>query len=115
MVCLDKLQPIGSVLTCGERRFVVVGHRMTREEDRVAAGYVVVPYPLGFVDASSLSVVPAGKAGDLVDQGFANEDGAAYLEQFCDLATASEGIAFEEYTSSMRLLGDFVREEGQHG
>lgn len=115
MVSLDKLQPIGSVLAVGERKFVVVGHRMTRDGDRVAAGYMVVPYPLGFVDADSLAVIPARAADALVAAGFANEAGTVYLERFEALAQASDGIAYEEYAESMRLLGDFVREGGQHG
>ena len=32
----------------------------------MAVGYVLVPYPLGFVDAESLSVVPASRVEDVV-------------------------------------------------
>ena len=112
VVSLDKLQPIGSVLVVGERRYVVVGHRMTRDGDHVGAGYLLVPYPLGFVDADSLQLVPASKTGAVLHAGLCNETGSAYLGAFEALATANEALSYEEYQSSVRLLHDFAAQEG---
>ena len=41
------------------RRYVVVGHRLVCDGDGVATSYLTVPYPLGFVGAESLQVLPA--------------------------------------------------------
>lgn len=108
---MDKLQPLGSVLAIGEHRYVVIGHRIVRDGDQAGPGYVVVPYPLGFVDADSLATVPASAVDEVVSAGLANEASDAYLESFDALAQESAGIAYDEYLSSERLLADFAREE----
>ena len=103
------------MLAVGERRFVVVGHRLTRDGEAMGAGYVLVPYPLGFVDAESLTVVPASAVDEVVCAGFADASTASYLSDFEALAQASAGIPYSEYAASVRLLRDFAREEAHHG
>ncbi len=108
------MQPLGSVLELDARRYVVVGHRITRDGEVMAPGYLVVPYPLGFVDPESIQVVPASAFGAVVHEGYANDEGDAYLEEFAALAEASAGVPYTEYEASVRLLADFAREEGGH-
>ena len=103
------------MLSIGERRYVVVGHRMTRDGELVGPGYVVVPYPLGFVDADSLQVVPASEVGAVVGEGYVSDASDAYLSDFSALAEANSAIAYDEYVASARLLRDFAREEAQKG
>ena len=38
MIWLANLEPIGSVVSIDDRRFVIIGHRMTREGEGVGAG-----------------------------------------------------------------------------
>lgn len=111
----SNLQPVGSVVAIGARRFVVVGHRLTRDGVTVGAGYALVPYPLGFVDAGSLTVAPASSVDEVVCAGYANEATAAYLEEFEALAQANADVPYDEYAESVRLLQDFAREEAHHG
>lgn len=81
----------------------------------VGAGYVLVPYPLGFVDADSLTVVPASAVDEVVVAGFADQATTSYLAQFEALAQASAGIPYSEYVESERLLRDFAAQEVRHG
>lgn len=83
---------------------------MTREDDAVGLGYVVVPYPLGFVSADSISLVLADRVGEVVADGLTDEAGAAHLTQLEELVRANAGIPYEEYEASARLLRDFARE-----
>ena len=114
MISLDKLQPLGSVLAIGEHRYVVIGHRIVRDGERVGPGYVVVPYPLGFVDADSLATVPASAVDEVVSAGLASEASDTYLESFGALVQESAGISYDEYQASERLLADFAREEASN-
>lgn len=102
-------------MTIDARRFVVVGHRLTRDGELVGAGYVLVPYPLGFVDAQSLSVVPASAVDEVAQAGFSDAQTASYLAEFSALAQASADIPYDEYVASMRLLHDFAQKEVRHG
>lgn len=112
MIWLANLEPIGSVVSIDDRRFVVIGHRMTREGEGVGAGYVLVPYPLGFVDANSLFEVPASRVGEVVAKGLSNDDGVAHVAQLEELAQAMGDITYAEYASGVQLLHDFAQEGG---
>lgn len=112
MIWLANLEPIGSVVSIDDRRFVVIGHRMTRDGDDVGAGYVLVPYPLGFANADSLFVVPASRVGEVVAKGFSNDDGVAHVAQLEELAQAMGDITYAEYASGVQLLHEFAEGGG---
>ena len=112
---MAKLHAIGSVVAIDGRRFVVIGQRLTRDGENVGAGYVLVPYPLGFVDADSLAVVPASRVSEIVAEGFESDTGADHLAQFEEFADALADTPYSEYASSVQLLQDFAREGGING
>ena len=112
MIWLANLEPIGSVVSIEDRRFVVIGHRMTRDGEGVGAGYVLVPYPLGFVDANSLFEVPASRVGEVVVKGFSNEDCVAHVAQFEEFAQQMADVSYDEFVSSVQLLHDFAEGGG---
>ena len=112
---MAKLQSIGSVVAIDGRRYVVIGHRMVQDGENVGAGYVRVPYPLGFSNIGSLSVVPASRAADVVAEGFANDAGSAHLAYLGELVEALSDIPYSEYESSVQLLRDFSQEGGANG
>ena len=76
---MESVQPLGSVLQVDGRRYVVVGHRLVRDGDGVATGYLTVPYPLGFVGAESLQVLPASAVEAVVASAPDATDGAPVL------------------------------------
>ena len=109
------MHAIGSVLTIGERRFVVVGHRVTRDGDHMGPGYLVVPYPLGHVTPVSISLVPASSVVSVLHEGYTDEQGSAYLAEFDELAQRSVDIPASEYEASERLISDFMQKGGGNG
>ena len=112
MIWLANLEPIGSVVSIDDRRFVVIGHRMTREGEGVGAGYALVPYPLGFADANNLFVVPASRVDEVVAQGFSNGDCIAHVAQFEEFAQQMADVSYDEFVSSVQLLHDFAEGGG---
>lgn len=111
---MAELHAIGTVVALGGRRYVVVGHRMAPDGERMGIGYVLVPYPLGFVDAESLSVVPASRVEDVVAEGYDAEPGERHLEGLAELAQATSDVPASEYAESLRLLHDFAQEGDAH-
>lgn len=107
---MASLQAIGSVVTIGERRYVVAGHRLVRDGEGMGPGYVLVPYPLGFVGAESLALVAASQVGEVVHEGLATDDGTAYLEQFEALAAESASIPSEVFEYEATLLRGLAQE-----
>lgn len=94
----------------GERRYVVAGHRMTRDGEGTGIGYVMVPYPLGFVSSGSLALVSASQATEVVALGYDNEENDAYLTQFEELAHESSDIPYEAYAHNVALLESLAAE-----
>lgn len=107
---MAELQPLGTVVQIGERRYVVAGHRMTRDGEGMGIGYVVVPYPLGFVSADSLVLVPASQVSEIVAAGYANEVSDAYLARYDELAAESAEIPYEAYAHNVSLLQGLANE-----
>lgn len=85
---------------------------MTRSGFDVGIGYMLVPYPLGFTNVNSISLVPVDAVHQIVAEGFSNKAGVVHLAQLEELAQVSEGISYEDYEASVRLLHDFAQEGG---
>lgn len=83
---------------------------MTRDGEGTGIGYVLVPYPLGFVSSESLALVPASQATEVVAMGYANEAGDAYLAQCEELARESSDIPYEAYAHNVALLQQLAAE-----
>ena len=84
---------------------------MTRDGERLGVGYVVVPYPLGFVGEESLSLVPASAGSEVVAEGLSSEAGVDYLAQLEELARVEAETPYEAYAQGIALVREFVREE----
>lgn len=115
MVSLAKFAPIGSVVRIQESKFVIVGHRMAREDDKVGVCYVLVPYPLGFMKADSLTLTPASKVDEVLCAGFTNSEGLEYLSELESAGKAIEGIDYHDYADAVLCVGNYVNEAGDRG
>lgn len=83
---------------------------MTQDGEGTGIGYVVVPYPLGFVSADSLALVPASQVTEAIAAGYANEAGDAYLARYDELAGESADIPYEAYAHNVTLLQGLASE-----
>ena len=65
--------PVGSVVECSGKQFLIIGYEANKLEDRYEMQYVVVPYPAGFCAAEQLKVTSVEQV-NLVEKGY---DGGA--------------------------------------
>lgn len=79
------MHALGAVLSVGGRRYVTVGYRVLGSDSGVAIGYLVVPYPLGFVGPQSLSEVAPSDVDVLVAEGYLNQVGEDYTSALAAL------------------------------
>ena len=103
---------IGSVIRVENQRFVVVGHRMTRDDQLVGLGYLVVPYPLGFVEMDNLTVIPASRVDALVCAGLDNKEGQDYLAELDAVVQQSAGMGYDDYADAVLLLKGLAENGG---
>lgn len=111
VVWLAELASIGSVVRIHESKFVVIGHRMARDELNIGMCYILVPYPLGFVDASSLSLTPIGRVDTVLAQGYCPDAGMEYLDELSKLVEESEGIRYDDYADAVLSFKNYLKEE----
>lgn len=114
MVCLASVLSIGSVVAVRGRRFVVVGHRVTRDGGHAGLGYLVVPYPFGFVDGDSLSLMPATGVERVVRPGYRNELGDAYLAELDAIAERNAAIPYDDYADAVLAWRTYLDKEEDH-
>lgn len=82
----NEVLPLGTVISIGSRKAVIVGYDFT-SLNQVTYQYYVVPFPLGFINWNSVKIVCDGKF-NVVSRGF-------------------EGAASKIYTEYLQILHKF--------
>lgn len=72
------MHAVGSVIDVQGGKFVVCGFRPFENDGTVGMGYLVVPYPLGFVNVDSFSLVSSDADYPVVHEGYRNKDAESY-------------------------------------
>ena len=90
------MHAVGSVIDIRGSRFVVCGYRPFDKDGTVDVGYLLVPYPLGFVSLDSFSLVTADTDYPVVYEGFRNEDAERYDGLLEQTRTLGQETAFED-------------------
>ena len=78
------MHSVGSVIDIKGGKFVVCGYRPYDMDGMVGMGYLLLPYPLGYRNLDSFSLVSADTDYPVVHEGYRNADAEAYdrlLEQ----------------------------------
>ena len=109
---------VGSAVIIGSNTFIVCGYRPIEQDGHVDMGYLLVPYPLGYVNIDSLSLVTADNDYPVAHTGFRNNDAQAYdclLEQVRDLGrnVTAEAVVAIVNEATEELLADLVTIEGK--
>lgn len=64
------MHAVGSIIAIQENKFMVCGYRAAEREDgTVGMGYLLIPYPFGFVNMDSFSLVPFDRTYEVVHEG----------------------------------------------
>ena len=107
-----EFAPIGSVVRIKDVRLVVIGHRMARDGESIGMCYLLVPYPLGFVDASSLSLTPASKIDEVVSRGYETDEGNEYLTGLQGMAESAKGVGYDDFADAVLSFNNYLKEKG---
>lgn len=72
------MHAVGSILAIQDDKFMVCGYRPIEQDGMVGMGYLLLPYPLGFMDIESFSLVSADADYPVVHEGFRNVDAEGF-------------------------------------
>lgn len=74
----EKLLNIGSVVDLGGKTLCVIGYTSNETKDGKKPGYVLVPYPFGFVSFEKLLFMPQDASCKVLFEGYTDETGELY-------------------------------------
>ena len=91
---------------------MVVGHRLARDDQQIGLCYLLVPYPLGYINPQSLSITPAGKIDEVVFTGLTTNEGRDYLEALSSTLESAKGVAYHDYADAVLAFNSYLKDEG---
>ena len=90
------MHAVGSVIAIQDNKFMVCGYRPIEQDGAVGMGYLLLPYPLGFMDADSFSLVSGDTDYPTVFEGFRNEEAEQYDAGLELVRKAGRSVTMEE-------------------
>lgn len=90
---------VGTIVAIQDNKFMVCGYRPYDNEGKVGMGHLLVPYPMGFMNAESLSLVSSDTVFPVVHEGFRNEDGESYDRMLEKIRTVGVDVTTDELKS----------------
>lgn len=106
------LAPIGSIVRVRDVLLVVAGHRLARDDQHMGLCYLLVPYPLGFISAQSLSITPASKIDEVLFTGLNTNEGQEYLGALSSALESIKGVGYHDYADAVLAFNNYLKEEG---
>ncbi len=70
---MNKLLPIGSIVEYESEKLAIIGYTEVHTDNGYVTGYLIVPYPLGFMDKESIKLLPYDKVSGVVSEGYKND------------------------------------------
>ena len=95
------MHAVGSVIAIQDKKFMVCGYRPIEQDDGIGMGYLLLPYPLGFMDTSSFSLVSSDADYPTVFEGFRNEDAEQYDAGLELVRKAGRGVTMDEVRAAV--------------
>lgn len=84
------LHTVGSLVEADGVIRMVCGYRLIDDNGTIGVGYILVPYPFGFIDESSISMLPASRIGQVFSEGSRDEEALAFVQPLEEIANAAE-------------------------
>lgn len=96
-----ELLPIGSVLCANNKKALVVGYHFETEDDKFVTSYLVVDFPMGYINTNSVGVVSVEADMDVIFEGYANDSYAAFIKNKQELYELSRNVTVSEWNRAL--------------
>lgn len=84
------IHTVGSLVEADGAIRMVCGYRLIDDAGKVGVGYILVPYPLGFIDRASITMTPASRVGQVFFEGSRSEEALTFIQPLEEIANADE-------------------------
>lgn len=104
-----NLLPLGTVLKVRGHEVLIMGYTSAERGDVTAAGYVVVPYPLGFTNVDKSFFIPHDEGFEVVAEGYATPASTAALAAIAKSFELAANASYEDLVK----IRDAVRDAAE--
>ena len=109
---MEKLLPIGTAVEINNNKCIIVGYDDVEENDVYVHSYVVIPYPLGYVDEDSFRYVPVDAEMNELKKGYETEVFDIYEQTRRSLFDSTTGLTVSEWTKIKEETVELLEEGG---
>lgn len=107
-----RIHGVGTLLVCGDQPFMVCGYRFIEQDERLLPCYVMVPYPLGYINENSLSLVDATINRKVIATGLNNDAQTRFNNALEEVCLAKNGMTLDEYLNTLDAVRSALLEGG---
>lgn len=99
-----KLLPIGSVLCAKEKKAVVLGYHFETEDDRFVTSYLVVDFPMGYINSTCIGIVPVDAEMEVIFEGFRNDNFETFIKNKQELYELSKDMTVTRWNEELETI-----------
>lgn len=83
----NRFLPAGSVVSLdgAEKKLLIIGSAVERENDKNVYDYIGVPYPEGYVDSETMFLFMAKDIKEVHFIGYVNAEAQVFMQKYADL------------------------------
>lgn len=99
-----KLLSIGSVLCAKDKKAVVVGYHFGTEEDHFVTSYMIVDFPMGYINEDCIGIVPVDTPMEAMFEGYENGNYKSFIKNKEELYEASCNMTVSEWEEQLEYV-----------
>lgn len=103
-----KILPLGSVIGIQKKKFIISGYRPIENSGNVAAGYMILPYPLGYINQNSIFICPVSSVEEVFFEGYQNERSERFLTYIEGIETEGVHADYAGFLEFLKLAREKV-------
>ena len=83
----NQFLPVGSVVSLegAQKKLLIIGSAVERENDKNIYDYIGVPYPEGYVDSETMFLFMANDIKEIHFIGYVNAEAQLFMQKYADL------------------------------
>ena len=100
---IEKTFPLGTVVNIGEEQALVVGYSFIEKDNHMQRCYIVVPYPNGYENSSSLKIAIEEDV-ELLIEGFNSKSSKYVTDYFNQINNLAKNITAEDFKKEWKKI-----------
>ncbi len=105
---MKKILPLGSVVRLNDMSFLIAGYRPMERKESVVMGYILIPWPWGFLNRKKIWICPVSEIEEIVAEGYQNKAGDIFLEKIDRIERKGKDTNYREFVKLINAFKENV-------